>query len=149
MKISDALRGVSFLTFDTAPLIYFVEKHPIYFERMNTILSYVADGTISGVTSGITLTEILTLPLRLNKLKLVNTYEEILLKSKGFQTTPISIKICRTAAELRARHNLKTPDALQIAAALEVQCDAFLTNDSGLKRLTEIRVLVLDELERD
>lgn len=42
---------------------------------------------------------------------------------------------------------LRTPDALQIAAALVAGCEAFLTNDAGLKRVTELRVLVLDELE--
>jgi predicted nucleic acid-binding protein len=38
-------------------------------------------------------------------------------------------------------------DALQIAVALEAGCEAFLTNDRTLKRVTELRVLVLDELE--
>jgi len=49
-------------------------------------------------------------------------------------------------AELRARHNLRTPDALQIAAALVTGCQAFLTNDGSLKRVTDLSVLVLDEL---
>jgi predicted nucleic acid-binding protein len=48
---------------------------------------------------------------------------------------------------LRARYNLRTPDALQISAALETSCQAFLTNDTQLKRVTELRMLILDELE--
>jgi predicted nucleic acid-binding protein len=51
------------------------------------------------------------------------------------------------AADLRARYGLKTPDALQIGCALESGCDAFLCNDLALKRVTELRVLALDELE--
>ncbi len=49
------------------------------------------------------------------------------------------------AALLRASYNLSLTDALQVAAALSAGCEAFLTNDFGLKRVTELRVLVLDE----
>jgi len=38
-------------------------------------------------------------------------------------------------------------DAFQIAAALAAGCDAFLTNDNTLKRVSELTILVLDELE--
>ena len=37
--------------------------------------------------------------------------------------------------------------ALHVAAAIDASCDAFLTNDLGIKRVTEIKILVLDELE--
>ena len=51
------------------------------------------------------------------------------------------------AAKLRADYNLRLPDALQLAAAITYGCDAFLTNDAQLKRVVEIQVLVIDELE--
>jgi predicted nucleic acid-binding protein len=38
-------------------------------------------------------------------------------------------------------------DALQIATALIAGCAALLANDTRLQRVTELRVLVLDELE--
>ena len=43
-------------------------------------------------------------------------------------------------------YNIRLPDALQIAAALAAGCEAFLTNDGGLKRVSEIKVLVVSEL---
>jgi predicted nucleic acid-binding protein len=42
---------------------------------------------------------------------------------------------------------LTLTDALQVAAALNAGCGTFLTNDVTLKRVTELRVLLLDELE--
>ena len=42
---------------------------------------------------------------------------------------------------------MRLPDALQLAVAIEQGCEAFLTNDRRLARLTELRVLVLDDLE--
>jgi predicted nucleic acid-binding protein len=38
---------------------------------------------------------------------------------------------------------LRTTDAIQISAALDVGTDAFLTNDKKLKQIEEIKVLVL------
>jgi predicted nucleic acid-binding protein len=55
--------------------------------------------------------------------------------------------IARTAAEVRARYSLKLPDAFQIATAIAANCQVLLTNDAQLKRVTELRVLVLSELE--
>jgi predicted nucleic acid-binding protein len=54
--------------------------------------------------------------------------------------------ITEKAAELRAKYNLSLTDALQIAAALAAGCEAFLTNDTAIKRVNELRVLVLSEL---
>jgi predicted nucleic acid-binding protein len=58
-------------------------------------------------------------------------------------TAPVSQK----AALIRVRYGLKLPDALQVATALVAGCDAFLTNDVVLQRVTELRILVLSALE--
>jgi predicted nucleic acid-binding protein len=50
-------------------------------------------------------------------------------------------------ARLRAAYRLKTPDAIQLAIATESRCEAFLTNDTDLARVEELRVLVLNRLE--
>ena len=64
MKIDDALRGVQQLAFDTALIIYFVEKHPTYFDRMFSIMSAIHQGTYSGIGSVLALTEVLVHPQR-------------------------------------------------------------------------------------
>lgn len=55
--------------------------------------------------------------------------------------------VAERAAEIRAHYNLKLADSFQIAAAIAAGCDAFLTNDAALKRLSGITILTLDELE--
>ena len=80
-------------------------------------------------------------------LELQEEYRNLLLESANFQTLPIDSRLAERAAELRVRYNLRTPDALQVAAALAAGCEAFLTNDGTFKRVTELRVLILDELE--
>jgi hypothetical protein len=38
-------------------------------------------------------------------------------------------------------------DAFQVAAALNAGCDAILTNDVGLRRVTELPILIVGDLE--
>lgn len=149
MKLPAALRGIRQLAFDTAPLIYFVERNPSYFERMLFIMGYVDRGLIAGVASTMALTEVLVQPLRAGDSALTERYETILSHSRGFRLEPVTTPVARHAADLRARYNLRTPDALHIATAISAGCDAFLTNDTALQRVAEITILVLDELELD
>ncbi len=72
---------------------------------------------------------------------------DLLIHGSHFQTSPIDAAAARCAAELRAKYQIRTPDALQLASALTASCDAFLTNDAKLQRVTEVRVLVLALLE--
>ena len=149
MKISEALEGVRRLYTETALLIYYVEENPTYVAKMDAIIEAIEDRPIEAVSSVITLTEVLTRPLRLGNVRLEREYRDILLHSRGFRLLTITARIAESAAALRARYTLRTPDALHIAAAIDVRCDAFLTNDTDTKRVTEIAVLVLDELELD
>jgi predicted nucleic acid-binding protein len=55
--------------------------------------------------------------------------------------------VAARAAELRAHYRLRLADALQVALALHAGCEAFLTNDLALRRVSELRILELDELE--
>jgi hypothetical protein len=65
MRLEAALAGVSRLAFDTAPMIYFVEAHPRYDALMTSIFERIARGEIKGVTSVITLTEVLVRPAQM------------------------------------------------------------------------------------
>lgn len=141
-----ALQGVQRLAVDTAPVIYLIEVNPHYDALVTEIFQRISNGVLEGLCSVITLTEVLVQPLRKGDQQLAQDYSNLLLNSHHFVTVPIDPAIATSAADLRARYNLRTPDALQIAAALEHGCQAFLTNDATLSRVTEIPVLVLDEL---
>ena len=147
MNLPDALLGIRQLAFDTSVLIYFVERHPVYFPPMLFVMGHVDGGLIDGIASTVALTEVLVQPLRVGNIALAERYESVLSDSNSFRLEPVTITIARAAADLRARYNLRTPDALHVATAIIFGCDAFLTNDAAIQRVTEIRVLLLDELE--
>ncbi len=146
MNFELALKDIQLLAFDTSPIIYFVESNPAYDELVTAIFQHVEDGQITGLTSVISLCEVLVHPIRNENFELKQRYLDILQNSPNFSTKIIDALIAETAAELRAKYNLRTPDALQIATAIENGCDTFLCNDKKLKQVTELKVLILDEL---
>lgn len=149
MKISAALSSVTTLGIESAPFIYYVEKNPTYVQRMHAIFQWVTVSKIAAVTSVITLTEVLSHPMRRGDQIVETAYRNLLTQSRELKLVPIISIVAEKAAELRARYNLRTPDALQVASALQAGCDALLTNDLGLQRVKELPILVLDELELD
>jgi predicted nucleic acid-binding protein len=91
---------------------------------------------MEAVTSSVTLAECLIQPYRLGDLLLVQQLRRAI--TTGRHTRYVGVDACaEQAAELRARYNLTLTDAFQIAAALTAGCDAFLTNDAVLKRVSE------------
>jgi predicted nucleic acid-binding protein len=135
VNFRQALQGLQRLCIDTAPLIYLIERHPRYFELMLNVVQVISQGELRAYSTVLTLTEVLTQPLRANNSTFVSAYEAILQDSVGFQLVPIDAPIARLSAELRAKYALKTPDAIQIATAIYMNCQAFLTNDLGLKHV--------------
>ncbi|MCI5120803.1 MAG: PIN domain-containing protein [Candidatus Electrothrix sp. AUS4] len=58
---------------------------------------------------------------------------------------PIDTEVADLASALRSRYTIRTPDALQIAAVLSADCEAFLTNDKALKQVKELEMIVLED----
>ena len=57
----------------------------------------------------------------------------------------IDEKLAEAAALIRARHGIRLPDALQIAAAIQGEASLFITNDKRLKKVNALEVLVLSD----
>lgn len=132
---------------DTAPLIYFIEGHSKYQPTLQQLFALNDSGNFKFLTSSITLLEVMVKPLKEEETKIVEKYKTILTNAKGMDIVEITIPIAMKAAELRAKYKIHTPDALQIATAIEHQADYFLTNDQRLKSVTEITIFTLSELE--
>ena len=145
MNISDGLAGVSRLFLDTAPIIYFVERNPHFVNLVDPIFERL-DNDITAVVSPITLAECLIHPLRLGLADLERAFVDVM-QHEVVIFVNINSYVAREAARIRVDYNLQLPDALQVAVALIAECQAFLTNDEALKRVTELRVLVVGELE--
>jgi predicted nucleic acid-binding protein len=147
MKISDAFGGINKVFLDTALVIYYVEATPGFTEVARLVFTLLGEGNFQAVVSPVTLAECLVMPIRLGQTQPQQDFIDLLTNTDGILFVPIDASVSQKAAEVRVRYGLKLPDALQIAAALVSGCDAFLTNDVALQRVTELRVLVLGTLE--
>ena len=128
---------------DTAIFIYYIEEHPRYLPLIDSLFGSIDDGRIEAVTSSLTLLETLVIPNRTGNRQLAESYENLLRHSRGLSMIELGYSLLRTAADLRARAGLKTPDALQIAAAIHSKCRFFLTHDRRLPQIPDLRILRL------
>jgi predicted nucleic acid-binding protein len=138
------LRGKT-VGLDTAPLIYFIEENPAYIEIVRFFFEAMERDDFMVVTSTVTLLEVLVHPLRINNRELATEYRDILLNSR-LMTLEVSNAIAEQAAQLRATHNIRTPDAIQISAALNAGATHFFTNDIRLPEIPSIQIVSIDAL---
>jgi predicted nucleic acid-binding protein len=130
---------------DTAIFIYLIEEHPDFLPAVVQLFEETARGGRELVTSAVTLLEVLVVPYRAGDLALAERYEALLTRSRGLHLVELDRDQLRAAAQLRARYRVRTPDALQLAAALSHGCGVFLTNDRELPEISGIRIVQLRE----
>jgi len=131
---------------DTALFIYLIEEHPRFLAPVRALFERADKGEIEIVTSALTLLEVLVVPLRMGDHRLAAQYDALLTRSRGVRIIDLSRDHLRTAARLRALHGaLRTPDALQLAAAISAGCGSFVTNDRRMPAPDGLRVLQLSE----
>jgi predicted nucleic acid-binding protein len=130
---------------DAAPVIYSVEKHPVYAPLLQPLWRAAQAKTIEVVSSDLVLMESLVGPLKSGNTTLAMAFEQALL---GTETRLLAITqpMLREAARLRATTKLKTPDALHLATAREAGRVLFITNDTGFRGTASLPLVILDDL---
>lgn len=129
---------------DTSVLIYYIEEHPFYLRKIEPLVNRIAEGKAVGITSYVTLLELLVKPLREKRFDLVEQYKIIL--SARLEMVAIDEPVSIKAAELRAKYRIKTPDAIQMASVITRNGNVFVTNDERLGDVKEIEVLTLRDI---
>lgn len=112
---------------DTCVVIYFVERHPIFYP--SALAAIRAETGARLAISPLVQAECLVSPMRRGDIALERRFGALFRRMTvlGF---PDSVFL--DAARLRARHALKLPDALHLACAQHHGCSAFWTNDQRL-----------------
>ena len=88
---------------------------------------------MTAVSSELCVLECLVHPLRTAHAGRVRAFESFFAAS-GFRTVPVTLKILRAGAQLRADvPALRTPDAIHAATSTDVGANVFLTNDQQFR----------------
>ena len=130
----------------TAPIIYFLENNPMYALKVQNFVLSNAIQKVPFTTSVITDVEYLPKPLQENKTDLVLAYSEFK-KLLNMEVVPVIPEIASVAVKLWVKYpGIKPLDSIHLASAICAECDAFLTNDSQLKQVTEVKIIYLEDL---
>lgn len=145
-RLSERLKPFPSIGLDTSIFIYHFEEHPAFLPLTRELLSGIETGQWEGITSTITLMELMVLPLKLERGGVARNYEALLVHFPHLRVVDIDRNVSRKAAQIRAGFGIRPPDALQVAASLVHGARVFATNDRGLVRLqSEIDIVILDD----
>lgn len=131
---------------DTNILIYFFENNAKYAPIIDEIFVFLESKQKAIAFSSLLLTEILVEPYRQGNLTVAKKWLEHFKLSKNLEIFDLTPVIAVDAAYLRAKYNIKTPDSIHLATAMQRENIVFLTNDQDLKRVKEVKVLCLDDI---
>ena len=144
-SIQSLLKDYRVVGIDTAVFVYHFEERRQYLPFTNTLFEMVERGDLVGVTSTLTLLEILVKPKRIQNQEAVEEYLFVFKTFPNLRVRHLDFEVAEKAAEVGARYGVKTPDAIQIATALVEGANAFITNDKELKKIKETEVVVISE----
>ena len=146
MRLNGELSRLNTIFLDTAPIIYYIEAHPLFGPLSKNVIDRLQRNTLKGFTSVITLTEVLVKPVESDRDDLIDKFIDFLKNGKSLSLIEISVEISEAAGRLRGKHPfIKALDALQLSVAINIGADAFLTNDKKLEKISEIKVIVLKD----
>ena len=137
---------MSKIYFDTTPIIYFLDDEKPFSDKIaNFIYNHQNEDDLY-LTSTITDAEYLVFPYRTQSEEKITAYDNFL-KDFYFHVIEPNRAVTKTAAKLRAKYKgLKGMDAIHIATSIYYKCDVFLTNDIQLRHVSEVNVLLVDDM---
>lgn len=146
--LASALAGHRLIALDTSVWIYHFEGSAAYGQAADSVLEVIAQGRIGAVASELVLLELLVAPLKKKTQDVADEIELTLLHFPHLQLTPVTCAVLVRAAEIRARYGMRTPDAIMLATAIESGATLAVTNDSAWRKVDEIEVLLLRDLNK-
>ncbi len=144
MNLLDDISEGALVALDTMIWIYEFEAHPVFGPVVQPFFrDRLATGLNQAGSSRLTLGELLVQPLAAGRADIADQYRGLFTPRPNFFVWQVTRDVVDCAAGLRAKYRTKMLDALHLASAIVNQAAIFLSNDEELRRVTELRVLVL------
>jgi predicted nucleic acid-binding protein len=131
---------------DTNVIIAITENQSEIGEGQKRLIKSFLNKETHGMTSEITLAECLVRPVRELNQALVELYLELLTAGSDLFIAGVDTNVLIEAANVRARHKIKLPDAIHFATAQLSGCSSFITNDQRLASLWGKNAIIWEAL---
>ena len=139
------LRRHRAIALDSCVFIYQLEANARYLHLTTPVFDWLEENGHMAATSTVTLTELLV-PAYRHSQERFQAYLFVFSTYPNLEWIAPGPEIASLAAQIRARHGLRTPDALQAATAMNTGATLFITNDVVFRRVTGVTTLMLDDL---
>lgn len=144
--LQDTISGCRVVALDTMVFSYHLSDHPRYAPLTSVVLTAIESGQVTGLTTTLTLAELLTAPAQVSDWRAMEDYELYLTRFPNLHVLSLDVPLARETARVRAESRLRTPDAIQVAAARLGGADVIVTNDGRWDgRVNEPALVMLDD----
>lgn len=132
---------------DTNIFIFFYEGSPTVSERVKSLFDLLRSRPGAGVTSELTLAEVLAESERPRVPELKRAYLDLMVWSNFIDLVPVSRDVLYDSVDLRAIHRrthsrkLDLPDAIHLTTAIKRNCRYFISGDEGISPPSEMKRL--------
>ena len=131
---------------DSNIFTYKMDADPRYLEPATHVLEWLESPDHFGVTSTLTMAELLTQLYRDGEEERVDRCYGLLSTYPNLDWVAPDLVTADLAAQFRATHRMRTPDAIQAATAVQSGATGFISNDRVFERLDGFEALTFDDL---
>jgi predicted nucleic acid-binding protein len=145
-QLRSFLRRHRRIALDTSVFIYQLENNLRYSAYTDLIFAWLERPGSRAVSSTVTMTELLVHPYRADDQKRADQIYALLSTYPNLEWIAPGLEIADLAAQFRARHGLRTQDAIHAATAAHWHATGLITNDTLLNRVDNFETLILEQL---
>jgi hypothetical protein len=131
---------------DTGAVIRLLQMHPDYYPVVSSVLDHSYENNVTVLVSDVTLFELSRRAFVAGEGVLARQYREFFEHSRNVKACEVTGEIAVKAAEFAAK-NLTTEESLRLATAFVCGADCILTDCAAMRDLTDVPVVLLDEVE--
>lgn len=144
--MNKALERSRVLFLDTGAVVRLLQMHPDYYPVVSSVLDFAYENNLTVLISNVTLFDLSKKAFAAGEGLLSRQYREFFEHSRNVKACEVTGEIAVKAAELAAK-NLSTEESLRLATAYVCGADCILTDCAAFRDMTDIPVVLLDEVE--
>lgn len=145
-RLREALRGRSLVHIDASVLALHAAALPGTLPLTRGLFGALAAGEVRAQTSALSFYQLLVEAYRRGEAATAERAERLIGSIPGLAIVPVTPRIARQAAQVRAQLGGRPERAIQLATALSEEADLFLTQRSALRRVAGMAVESLEAM---
>jgi len=146
IKLRELLKKYSVIGLDSQIFISHFENNPFFKPLTITLFNLMEQGEIIGVTSILSILEIIVKPKEKEQPHWVNEYKFLLTTFPNLVVGGVDEDVIDLAASLKAKYSFETTVAIQLATAKLYNANCFMTNNQNLMKIQEIKVIITSNI---